>query len=75
MLVAIYRPIAHLWTLRTGKTAYHGPVVNLEQRAHKFFANLPPPPPDLPILLIRRKTRDGRPKERRRAPLSLIDIG
>ena len=68
MLVAIYHPLAQIWTLRTGQAAYHEHVVNFEQRTHKFFANLPPPPSDLPILLIRRKTRDGWSKERRRAP-------
>ena len=58
MLVAICRPLAQIWALRTGQTAYRGHVVNLEQRAHKFFANPPPHTPTphpsgLPILLTR----------------------
>ena len=42
MLVAIYHPLTQIWTLRTGQTAYHGHVVNLEQRTHKFFFQPPP---------------------------------
>ena len=46
MLAAIYHPLTQIWTLRTGQAAYRGHVVNLEQRAHKFFANLPPRRPN-----------------------------
>ena len=33
MLVALYRPIAQIWAIRTGQTAYLGHSANLEQRA------------------------------------------
>ena len=67
-LVAICRLIARVWTLRTGKTAYVGPAVNLRHKSHRPRSKLPAPPSDLPILLIRRKTRAQLEKERRRAP-------
>ena len=48
MLLAIYRPLTQIWTLRTGQTAYRGHVVNLEHRTRKFFPNSPSSvrPPD-----------------------------
>ena len=66
--VAIYRKVDHIWTLRTGKTEYRGHGANLEQPAPNLFANLSPRPSCLPILLMMRETREGRAKERRRAP-------
>ena len=48
MLVAIYHPLAQVWTLRPGQTACVWHVVNLQQKCHKFSSKLPPPPSDPP---------------------------
>lgn len=49
MAVASYRPIAEVCARRAGQAAYVGRAVNLEQRAHKFYDNFPPRPPDPPF--------------------------
>ena len=69
MLAARVHPLVQVWTVRTGQAAYVGHVVNLEQRVAKFFDNLPISPREVPILLIRRPTREEWSKKVRRTPL------
>ena len=69
MLVARVHPLVQVFTLYpSGQLGYVGHIVNLEQRAVEFLEAIPPPPENLPILLIRRMTREPFAKRARRQP-------
>ena len=69
MCVARVRPLVQIYSVRTGQVAYVGHVVNLEQKVRKWYDNLPPHPRELPILFIRRPTREEWEIKSRRAPI------
>jgi hypothetical protein len=47
---------------------YRGHVANFEQKSLEWFDNLPPAPKDLPLLLVRRVTREPTLKRMKRPP-------
>ena len=59
MLVAIYHPLTHIWTLRTGQTAYRGHVVSLEHLTRKFFSTSVRPPDSTHPEKNARRLREG----------------
>ena len=69
MLLARVHPLVQVFTLYpSGQLGYVGHIVNLEQKSVEFLEAIPPPPKDLPILLIRRMTREPFSKRARRQP-------
>ena len=69
MLLARVHPLEQVFTLYpSGQLGYVGQIVNLEQKSVEFLEAIPPPPEELPILLIRRMTREPFAKRARRQP-------
>ena len=52
MCVSRARALAQVYSVRSGKTAYVGHDVNLEQKGTSWYENHPPRPRELPVLPI-----------------------
>ena len=71
MLVARIHPLIQVFTLfPSGQTAYVGHVVNFRQHSIRWVQNLPLHPDDIPIILVRRKTREAAGTRARRSPFA-----
>jgi hypothetical protein len=69
MLVARVHPLVQVYTLLpSGQCAYVGHVVNYRQRAMEWVSELPLRPQDVPIVLVRRRTKEASGTSGRRAP-------
>ena len=71
MLVSRIHPLIQVFTLfPSGQIAYVGHIVNFRQRSIHWVQNLPLHPNDIPIILVRRKTREAAGVRRRRSPFA-----
>jgi hypothetical protein len=71
MLVSRIHPLVQVFTLfPSGQMAYVGHIVNYRQRSVKWITDLPLRPADVPIVLVRRKTRETAKRQRARVPFA-----
>jgi hypothetical protein len=71
MLVSRAHPILQVYTLfPSGQLGYVGHIANLRQRSLSWVQELPLPPEEVPIILVRRKTREAAGVRKRRAPFA-----
>lgn len=71
MLVSRVHPLVQVFTLfPSGQIAYVGHIVNYRQHSIEWITDLPLKPVDVPLILVRRKTREAAGIQRKRAPFA-----
>ena len=71
MLVSRIHPLLQVFTLfPSGQLAYVGHIVNLRQHSVEWIQDLPLRPEDVPIVLVRRRTREAKGVQKRRTPFA-----
>ncbi len=70
MLLARVHPLIQVMTVHpSGQHVYRGHVCNLEQRSVEWMSSLPASPDKVPVVWIRRRTREAAGKRHKRAPI------
>ena len=71
MLVSRVHPLVQVFTLfPSGQLGYVGHIVNYRQDSVEWVQALPLTPADVPVVLVKRQTRESKSVQRKRAPFS-----